>query len=139
MAKTFDLEVMAPDKKLFSGKADSVTVTGTDDIFTVLADHMPMISGLGIGAMTLKHDGNTDVAYHSGGFIEIKNNSVIIFTEACEWAGDIDTMRAETARQKALEKLSHKQSNMEHKHLEISMLRAITRLDIAKSRNINNK
>ena len=53
MAKTFNLEVLTPERPFFEGEAVSLTVTTTDGQFTFLADHAPIVMPVAVGTIVI--------------------------------------------------------------------------------------
>ena len=75
------LRIIAPDKLVFEGEVESVTLPGTIGSFTVLNNHAPIISSLEKGKITYKDaNGQADVAVRSG-FAEVKDNVLSICVE----------------------------------------------------------
>lgn len=75
------LRIIAPDKLVFEGEVESVTLPGTIGSFTVLNNHAPIISSLEKGKIVYKEaNGQTDVAVRSG-FAEVKDNVLSICVE----------------------------------------------------------
>lgn len=73
------LEILTPDKKLYSGEASSVTVPGSVGSFTVLNDHAPIVSTLEKGEIMV-NSGAMKFEIKSG-VIEVLKNKVIILAE----------------------------------------------------------
>lgn len=76
------LEIVTPDKKVFSGEIDSVQVPGSKGSFAVLKHHAPIISTLEKGKVKIKERGTDSFFEISGGIIEVKDNKVIILAES---------------------------------------------------------
>ncbi len=79
-----DLEILTPEKKLFSGKVYGVQLPGIDGSFEVLDKHAPLISALGAGNVKVLNDksGSNVTNYQVlGGFIEVLNNKVVVLVE----------------------------------------------------------
>ncbi len=75
------LEILSPDKKIFSGIADGVQMPGTTGSFEVLNNHAPLIASLGKGKVRVRI-GNEKKYYEiSGGFVEVLNNNVNVLVE----------------------------------------------------------
>ena len=75
------LRIIAPDKLVFEGEVESVTLPGTIGSFTVLNNHAPIISSLEKGKIVYKGaNGRTDVAVKSG-FAEVRDNILSICVE----------------------------------------------------------
>lgn len=76
------LEIISPDKKLYSGDADLVKVPGSKGSFEILKNHAPIISTLEKGQIKIvAPDGKTTTFEIDGGVIEAKNNKIIVLAE----------------------------------------------------------
>ena len=76
------LEIITPDKKLFSGNVKSVQLPGTDGSFGLLNNHAPIIASLKKGTVNIVNDQNgTEQFPINGGVIEMLNNKVILLAE----------------------------------------------------------
>jgi F-type H+-transporting ATPase subunit epsilon len=76
------LEIITPDKKVFSGEVSSVSVPGTDGRFQLLNNHAPIISTLLNGAVKVRDKEGEKVFNVKGGVIENLDNKVIILAES---------------------------------------------------------
>ena len=76
------LEIITPDKKVFSGKVNVVQVPGTKGLFEVLEYHAPIISTLEKGRVKIVEGSAESFFQIDGGVIEVKNNQVIILAES---------------------------------------------------------
>ena len=77
------LEIISPDKKLYSGEIYSIQVPGSKGSFQILKNHAPIISTLDKGKITiLAEDGNKSSFEVDGGVIEAKNNKIIVLAES---------------------------------------------------------
>lgn len=106
MAHSFDLQVLTPEYEFYNGKAVSVTVKSIDGFLTVWANHVAMACVLDVGQLTIRTEDETLIAFHSKGFMQVIDNTVTILSQACEWPENIDEIRAESARQRAAERLA---------------------------------
>lgn len=75
------LEIITPDKKIFSGKVSLVQVPGTKGSFAILKNHAPIISTLEEGKVKVVTDEGTKMFSIDGGIIEVKNNNIILLAE----------------------------------------------------------
>ena len=75
------LEILTPEKKLYSGDASSIILPGVDGSFQLLDKHAPLISALGKGIITYKTPAETKTLSISGGFAECLKNKVIVLVE----------------------------------------------------------
>ena len=77
-----NLEIITPDKKVFSGEVTSVQVPGTSGQFQVLNNHAPIISTLINGKVKIKSAEGNQTFNVKGGIIEVLKNKVIILAES---------------------------------------------------------
>ena len=79
MAKSIRLRVLAPTGELFCGEVAKVSLPGTKAPFVVLSGHAPIISSLEEGVVKYTSaDGSEGVIEISGGFVEVRDNNIII-------------------------------------------------------------
>ncbi len=78
------LEIVTPDRKIFSGKVNLVQVPGTKGSFEVLEYHAPIISTLEKGKVKINDGGHDTYFKISGGLIEVKDNVIIILAESID-------------------------------------------------------
>ena len=75
------LEIITPDKKIFSGEVSSVSVPGADGRFQVLNNHAPILSTLKPGQVKVKSQEGDQVFEVRGGVIEVLKNKVVVLAE----------------------------------------------------------
>ena len=121
MAKTFQLDVLTPERLFYSGPAEAITIQGLNGELTVLADHIHMVAPLQVGSIRIKKDGAWREAFNSEGFLEVMKQGVVVYVQACEWPEDIDVVRAEAALRRSIN---------EYKGSRIAVARAMARLRV---------
>ena len=76
------LEILTPDKTVFAGNINAVTVPGSKGPFTVLKNHAPIISTLDRGELSILTANNSDILYEIGeGIIEVDKNRIMVLAE----------------------------------------------------------
>ncbi len=77
------LDIVTPDKHIYSGEVISAKFPGVDGSFGVLKDHAPMISTLKEGEINVVEEENNDEKMFEikGGVVEILNNRIIVLAE----------------------------------------------------------
>lgn len=76
------LEILTPDKKIFSGDVYGVQLPGISGMFEVLDKHAPIVSALKAGKLKILKDKNTTDQYNiQGGFVEVLNNKASVLVE----------------------------------------------------------
>jgi F-type H+-transporting ATPase subunit epsilon len=78
-----NLEILTPEKKLFSGEVYGVQMPGITGSFEVLDKHAPLVSALKAGKVKVLRDKQNTAANFEvqGGFVEVLNNKVTVLVE----------------------------------------------------------
>jgi F-type H+-transporting ATPase subunit epsilon len=78
-----NVELVSPEKKVFSGEAVSVSARTLEGDLGILTDHAPLLGVLVDGKVIIKGtDGSTNEFNVSGGFLSVSNNRVSILAES---------------------------------------------------------
>jgi F-type H+-transporting ATPase subunit epsilon len=72
------VDIITPDKTLYSGEATSVKLPGTLGQFEVLNNHAPIISNLEKGQVRIKDSEGTHFFDINGGVVEVLKNKVVV-------------------------------------------------------------
>jgi F-type H+-transporting ATPase subunit epsilon len=76
------LDILTPEKKLFSGSVYGVMLPGVHGLFEILDKHAPLVSALGKGKVKiLKDKKETEQFTIESGFVEVLNNRVTVLVE----------------------------------------------------------
>ncbi|MBX7108388.1 MAG: ATP synthase F1 subunit epsilon [Chitinophagales bacterium] len=78
------LDILTPEKKIYSGNADAVSFPGTAGAFQVLDHHAPLISSLKAGKITVRNSKESLQFSTKSGFVEVLNNKVTVLVEGAE-------------------------------------------------------
>jgi F-type H+-transporting ATPase subunit epsilon len=77
------LEIITPDKKVYSGEVDSVKLPGAEGSFGILKNHAPIIASLKKGTIKVTDSKkNVENFEINGGVVEVQNNKVIVLAES---------------------------------------------------------
>ena len=78
-----NLEILTPEKKVFSGDVYGVQLPGITGSFEVLDRHAPLVSALKNGRLKILKDKNNHLAFFDiqSGFVEVINNNVSVLVE----------------------------------------------------------
>lgn len=72
------VEILTPDKSLFQGEAEVLTLPGIEGSFQILDRHAPMIANLGKGTVVVKQQQKSENFDVNGGLVEVLDNKVIV-------------------------------------------------------------
>ena len=95
------LEIVTPDRQVFSDNVDSVQVPGSEGELGVLPHHAPLVSTLGVGELRFRKDGAEESFAIVGGFLQVRPDKVVVLAETADMASEIDLEKAQEARREA--------------------------------------
>ena len=79
------LEILTPERKIFSGEVYGVQLPGISGLFEVLDKHAPLVSALKVGKLKILKDKNNHSYYNiQSGFVEVLNNKTTVLGEGAE-------------------------------------------------------
>jgi len=93
-----NLEILTPEKKLFSGEVYGVQMPGISGSFEILEKHAPLVSALRAGRVKVLKDkpssSQNRFAYFDiqGGFVEVLNNKVTVLVEGAKAIEEQETL-----------------------------------------------
>ncbi len=128
MADRFSLVIVTPSSMAFEGEVRSVLAPGTDGYFEVLIGHVPMLSSLQPGILTIRNDEGRKQFTVSGGFVEVLRTRVTVLAETIEEVGAIDVGRAQQAEERARRRLESAEEGVDVDRAKASLDRALNRI-----------
>jgi F-type H+-transporting ATPase subunit epsilon len=132
VADRLTLEVATPMRLLAAEPVDEVVAPGIEGYFGVLPGHAPFLTTLGIGELTYRLGRDEHHLAVVGGFVEVRNDKVIVLADTAERPEDIDRARAERARERAERRLTGRGADeVDFARAQAALLRALTRLQVA--------
>ena len=129
--KIFKFEIITPEKVIYSADVDHVKAPGKNGYFGVKVNHIPFLTILKTGKITVEIGKEKIFFATSGGFAEVTENKMTIMAETAEEATQIDVERAKQARDRALKRLKEKAADTNIRRAEAALLRAINRMEIS--------
>ncbi len=72
------VEVLTPDKTLYTGEAEVITLPGVNGSFQIMDKHAAMIANLKAGQMEVKNGGIVETFDVTGGLVEVIKNKVVV-------------------------------------------------------------
>lgn len=133
MAKKVKLEIISPNKIVYSADVDMLIVRSIAGDLGILPKHAPLLAGLYPHAMRAIIDGTENLIAVSGGFIEVQPDKIVVLASAAELPIEIDINRAKQAYARA-HKLLEKFHKDPASHRDIDTIRARAALARAKAR-----
>ena len=130
--KRLTLELVTPEKVAWSAPADFVVLPAFDGEMGVLPGHQPFLVQLAAGEVRVKDKDEVRRFAVSGGFAEIKDDTISLFAETAEQADSIDAERAHQALEKAKAVIKPGLDPMQLAQMEAAIRRAQVRLRVVK-------
>lgn len=77
------LEIVTPEKKLYSGDVVLVQLPGKDGSFEILKNHAPIVSSLGKGTLKLRSESGEEIFFElNGGVVECQKNVISVLADS---------------------------------------------------------
>ncbi|MHA6248957.1 ATP synthase F1 subunit epsilon [Pontibacter sp. CAU 1760] len=76
------LEIITPDKKVFTGEVLAAQFPGSNGSFEVLDQHAPLISTMEQGRIRITTNEGQEYFTVDGGVVEVLNNKIIVLAES---------------------------------------------------------
>jgi F-type H+-transporting ATPase subunit epsilon len=129
------LEVITPERKVYEDDVDMVVAPASEGYVGILPHHIPLFTTLGPGEFKVKKGGVEEVLAVFGGFMDVRGDRVIVLTDAAEPAEEIDTNRAQEARERAQQVLAAgPASAADEQRARAELQRALVRLRVSEGR-----
>ena len=132
MADELMLEIVTPEKMVFSDKIEEVTIPGAEGEFGVLRGHEAFLSAVDIGELNYIKDGKKTYYSVNTGYAEVTSSKVTVLIETAERSDHIDKERALKAKDNAESRLGQlTKEDVEYEIMRAALARAIARINVA--------
>ena len=129
------LEVITPERRVYEDDVDMVIAPGSEGYLGILPHHAPLFTTLGPGVFRVKKGGVEEALAVFGGFMDVRGNRVVVLTDAAEPAEEIDSRRAQEARERAQQALAAGAlSAADEQRARAALQRALVRLRVTEGR-----
>ncbi|MGJ8632786.1 MAG: ATP synthase F1 subunit epsilon [Luteolibacter sp.] len=99
------LEIVTPEKKIFSDTVENVYLPGADGEMGILTSHAGLVTALQPGELRYLKGGQVVSMAIGSGFAEVAHDKAVILTDSALGESEIDESAAEEAMKRAEEKL----------------------------------
>ena len=131
---TIRCEIVSQDRTVFQGDVDIVVLPGVSGEMGILPHHAPVLTILKYGVIKVRKAGKEELFAVAGGMAEVQPDIVTILADAAENVEDIDITRAQAAKKRAEEALSHlkPEDHDAYLRMEAALRRSNLRLDVVR-------
>ncbi len=130
MANTLELQIITPEKTAYSEQVEMVTLPGVEGQMGIYPQHVPLLTQMVPGEITVRKDGYDSYLAVGEGIVEITGDHVAILTDMAVAAEHIDEAKAEEARQRAEARLREKLSDEEVASINSALARSLVQLRV---------
>src|SRR6266481_1833835 len=130
MANTLKLEIVTPEAKTYSEDVDMVTLPGAEGEMGIYPNHIPLVTQIVSGEISVRKDGRDYFLAVGEGFAEITGTRVAILTDMAIRAENVDEAKAEEARQRAEARLAEKLDDTEAAMVSAALAHSLAQLKV---------
>jgi F-type H+-transporting ATPase subunit epsilon len=132
--KTYLLEIVTPEKKVFSDNVEFAVFPGSEGELGILRNHAPLLARLAPGEIRITANNATHSLAISGGFLEVRNNDASVIAETAETAEQIDLERALAEKESAEDQIKKATGFPEIKAANLRLRKALARITVAEKK-----
>lgn len=125
------IQVITPEKILIDQEADEVAIPTTTGELAILPHHIPLVTQVAPGIMTIKLNGKEETLAVDGGFIQVTDKTISILADFATHARDVSAAKAEEAKKAAEKAMKEKKSDVDFAAAEAEFRRAILELKLS--------
>ena len=130
MSENFAVEIISPDKSILKSEVTEVTIPSYEGQMGILKDHIPLITFLRPGLITIKENSGEKIFFIEDGTVEFSNNSLLILTSTAKSLDSLEKNSIDTIIKNSQEKISKGEISDKERYLlsyKIDTLREINK------------
>ena len=112
MSDKFTVEIISPDQTILKQETNEVIIPSFEGQMGILSNHIPLITFLRPGIITIKAEGEKKY-YVEEGTVEFSNNNLLILTSTAKDVADLDKSQINDLIQKAEANLNAQSTDKE--------------------------
>jgi len=130
-AMTVQLDVVSAEEQIFSGRVESVQVSGEAGELGIMPGHAPLLTSIKPGMVRLvKQNGEEEIIFLSGGILEIQPSTVNILADVAIRGEDLDENAAVEAKRLAEENINKLGSDIDYAEAAKQLANAVAQLRV---------
>ncbi|BFM18683.1 F0F1 ATP synthase subunit epsilon [Maricurvus nonylphenolicus] len=129
MAMTVHCDIVSAEEEIFSGLVEMVIAAGSEGDVGIGYGHAPLLTGLQPGPIrVIKQDGEEEVYYISGGYLEVQPYHVSVLADTALRADDMDEAAALEAKKEAEQALHNQSGEIDYSRAAAQLAEAAAQL-----------
>lgn len=130
-----DIDIVTAERVVYSEQeVDEIIAPGIEGEFAVLPRHAAFLTMLVPGVVVIRKGGEEIEMAISGGFVEVRDNRVVVLADTAERAEEIDAERAEQARSRAQDRIASQAAEVDMASATAALERSLARLKVVERR-----
>jgi F-type H+-transporting ATPase subunit epsilon len=130
--ETVNLLVVTPERQLVNEAVSELQLPGRNGYLGILPGHAPLITELGIGALSYRKGRDLHYLAVVHGYAEVLHDRVVVLAEMSERAEEVDVDRARAAKERAEKRLAKRDdADVDWDRAMLALERALVRLQVA--------
>jgi F-type H+-transporting ATPase subunit epsilon len=130
MSNLLKLEIVTPEAMTYSDEVEMVTLPGVEGEMGIFPMHVPLMTQIVAGEVSVRKDGKEHFFAVGDGFAEISSERVAILTDMAVDEDNIDETRAEEARRQAEARLKEHLNDEELATVNAAMAHSLAQLKV---------
>ena len=126
------LELVTPERAVAHETVDEIEIPGADGYLGVLPGHTPLLVTLRVGELWFRQGEQKTFLSVAFGFAEVLPDRVRVLAQVAERADEIDIDRAEAAVNRARERMSAPDVDLDFERAQQALFKSTVRLEVAK-------
>ena len=131
MDRTILLRIVTPNRQVVREDVEEIQAPGREGYLGILPGHAPLLSELKPGEMSYRQGREVRRLALGGGYLEVLPEQVTVLAETAERPEDIDTARAQAAKERAERRLKSPDPDVDLNRAAVALERALIRLQVA--------
>lgn len=129
MAMTVHCDIVSAEEAIFSGLVEIVVASGASGELGILPGHAALMTKLEPGPVRVKkQNGEEEIFYVSGGFLEVQPNSVTVLADTALRADNIDEAAALEAKKHAEQALENQSGDFDYSRAAAQLAESIAQI-----------
>ncbi|MCF6313288.1 MAG: ATP synthase F1 subunit epsilon [Verrucomicrobiales bacterium] len=130
----FRLEIVTPEKRIFSDDVEGVVIPGSEGELGILENHAPLLTNLQPGELRYTKGGKDETLVIGKGAVEVTRTKVSVMTDLAVTSDEIDEAAVEEALKRAEDALAEKMTDEEIATVEASIQKSLAQLTFKRKR-----
>jgi F-type H+-transporting ATPase subunit epsilon len=130
-AMTVHLDVVSAEENVFSGRVETLQVTGSEGELGIYPGHAPLLTAIQPGMVrVVKQHGEEELFYVAGGILEVQPGIVSVLADVAIRGEDLDEAAAQQAKKNAEEMIANPGADFEYAEAAAELAKAIAQLRV---------